>query len=237
VLNLPYDFTHYSDSTASSAYRWVVPESLTNQLRNMAADSHASLFMVLLAGFNILLSQAAGQEEIILAIPAAARQHEALKNIVGFFVNTLILRSKINSEESFMDFFKHFQDNTFKILDYQDIPLELIFSQLKIKYPIISVFFNMINIGSTYQQTLAHLESCHMEKVQDAKFDIVCYVSEYKNGIEINCHYLRNRFKPQSIEKLMNFYKKTLEKICSKTGKKLKEYRFTTKKKTLKRHN
>ena len=94
----------------------------------------------------------------------------------------------------------------------------------------------MINIGHTQQQTLAHLESRHLEKVQDAKFDIVCYVSEYKNGIEINCHYLKNRFKPQSIEKLMDFYKKILENICSEPEKKLKEYRLTTKKKKLKRH-
>jgi non-ribosomal peptide synthetase component F len=237
VLNLPYDFTYYSDSTVSSAYRCVLPESLANQLRDMAANNHSSLFMILLAGINILLSQAAGQQDIILALPAAARQHEALKNIVGFFINTLILRSKIDSREYFMDFFHHFQENVFKILDQQDIPLELIFSRLKIKYPAISVFFNMINIGSTHQQTLANHESRHIEKVQDAKFDIVLYVSEYKNGIEINCHYFKNRFKPQSIEKLMGFYRKTLEFICGDPGKKLKEYRFTTKKKKLKRHN
>jgi len=237
VLNLPYDFTHYSGRTASSAYRWVVPESLANRLRKLAIDHHASLFMVLLAGFDTLLSQVTAQEDIILAIPAAARQHEALKNIVGLFVNTLILRSKINGEETFMDFFKHFQDNAFKILDHQDIPLELIFSQLKIKYPTISVFFNMVNIGSTHLQTLSHLESRHAEKVQDAKFDMVCYVTEYKNGIEINCHYFKDRFKPRSIEKLMDFYKKTLESIGDDPGKKLKEYRFTTKKKTLKRNN
>jgi non-ribosomal peptide synthetase component F len=203
----------------------------------MAMDNHASLFMVLLAGFNILLSQMAAQEDIILAIPAAARQHDALKNVVGFFINTLILRNKIDREVSFIDYFKNFQDNVFKVLDYQGIPLELIFSELKIKYPTISVFFNMINIGNTHQQTLANHESRHMEKVQDAKFEIVCYVSEYKNGIEINCHYFKNRFKPQSIERLMDFYKKTLEKISGHPGKKIKEYRFTRKKKTLKRNN
>jgi hypothetical protein len=226
VLNLPYDFTHYSGSTASSAYRWVVPHSLANQLRDMAADHQASLFIILLAGFNILLSRVTGQDDIILAIPAAARQHEALKNLVGLFVNTLILRNKINPEERFIDFFKHFRENAFKVLDYQGIPLELIFSHLKIKYPAISVFFNMINIGGARLQTLTHFENRHVEKVQDAKFDIVCYLEEYKNGIEINCHYFKHRFKPVTIETLKDFYMEILDSICADPGKKIGEYGF-----------
>jgi hypothetical protein len=224
VLNLPYDFTSYSGSTASSAFRWVITESLTNRLRNMAANHHASLFMILLAGFNILLSQLTGQKDIILAIPAAARQHEQLKNIVGLLVNTLIILNTIDTEESFIDFFKHFQDTIFKVLTYQDIPLELIFSQLKIKYPSISVFFNMLNIGSTNQQRLTGLESRHMEKVQDAKFDMVFYVTEYKNGIEINCHYFKHRFKSVTIETLMDFYMEILDSMCGNPGKKIGEY-------------
>jgi non-ribosomal peptide synthetase component F len=215
----------------------VVPESLTNLLRKMSAEHHASLFMTLLAVFNITLSQVTGQKDIVLAIPAAARQHETLKDVVGLFVNTLILRDKINPEEPFIDFFKHFQENMFKILDYQSIPLELIFRKLEIKYPTISVFYNMINIGGTHQRTITHLESRHMEKVQDAKFDIVCYVSEYKNGIEINCHYFKTRFKPITIEMLMDLYLKMLDNVCREPGKKLKEYSFTKKKKKLRHRN
>jgi tyrocidine synthetase-3 len=237
VLNLPYDYTDYSDSTASSSYRCVVPESITSLLRKMSADHHASLFMTLLAVFNITLSQVTGQKDIVLAIPAAARQHETLKDVVGLFVNTLILRVKINPEQPFIDFFKHFQENMFKILDNQSIPLELIFRKLNIKYPPISAFFNMINIRSTHQQTLTHFESRHMEKVQDAKFDIVCYVSEYKNGIEINCHYFKNRFQAITIEMLMDLYLKMLDNVCQQPGKKLKEYSFTKKKKKLRHRN
>jgi len=233
LVNLPYDFTHYSESTASSAYLWVISPSLTNRLREMAAERHVSLFMVLLAGFNILLSQITGQKDILLAIPAAARQHDALKNIVGFFVNTLIFRNTINIEESFIDFFKHFQDNVFKILDYQGIPLELICSQLKIKYPTITVFFNMINIGDIQQQRLTHFESDHIEKVQDAKFDIVCYVAEYENGIEISCHYFKDRFKPTTIETLINLYGNVLKTIVNEPGTKIGEYGSTPKKKKL----
>jgi hypothetical protein len=239
VLNLPYDFPRIASegSKASSGYRWVIPESLSIKLREMAAGHRTSLFMVLLAGFNLLLSQVTGQKDIMLGIPAAARQHDALKNIVGMFVNTLIIRSSINPGESFKDFFNRLQDNIFNVLDYQDFPLELICSELKIKYPQLAVFFNMLNIGPSLQETLSNFESRHMEKVQAAKFDIVCYLKEYKNGIEMRCHYFRNRFKPATIEMLMDMYKKMLDKLCSEPVKKVGEYTFTRKKKKLNRHN
>jgi len=235
VMNLPYDFSHDPGSTASSAYRWVISQDLSHRLLQMAAGRHASLFMVLLAAFNIFLSKITAQDEIILAIPAAARQHEELKNIVGLFVNTLIIRTKINGAQDFGDFFQHLQDNTFKILEYQSIPLELICGQLKIKYPTINVFFNMVNIGISNLEKLTDLEDYHMEKVQDAKFDLVCYVSEYKNGIEINCHYFKDRFKPSSIEKLMKLYEQVLDNISADPAKKIGEYTLTGKERTLKR--
>jgi amino acid adenylation domain-containing protein len=214
ILNLPYDFSAHTDNKESAAYRWVIPEELTNRLRKMGVDHRASLFMVLLAGFNLLLAQVTGQKDIIMAIPAAARQHDELKEIIGIFVNTLILRNTINNNDSFDAFFEHIRDNTFKVLEYQSFPLELICGQLKIKYPVISVFFNMINIESTHQEILTNSECYHLEKVQDAKFDIVCYLIEYKNGIEISPHYFKHRFKPNTIETLMDLYTRILEAIC-----------------------
>jgi fengycin family lipopeptide synthetase D len=235
VLNLPYDFSRPAGNNESAAYRWVITGEVTRRLREMAIDYRASLFMVLLAGFNIFLSKITGQSEIIIAIPAAARQHEELKNIAGLFVNTLIIRTRVNAGEDFGDFFKRLLDSTFKMLEHQGIPLELICGQLKIKYPTIPVFFNMVNIGTGNLEKLTNLEDFHMEKVQDAKFEMVCYVNEYQNGIEINCHYFKNRFKPLSIEKLMKLYEKILDKISAEPAKKIEEYTSTGKEKTLKR--
>jgi hypothetical protein len=93
----------------------------------------------------------------------------------------------------------------------------------------------MTNIGAGNLEKLTNLEDFHMEKVQDAKFDMVCYVNEYQNGIEINCHYFKDRFKPLSIEKLMNLYEKILDNISAEPAKKIEEYTLTGKERTLKR--
>ncbi|MCP5103978.1 MAG: hypothetical protein GY950_11395, partial [bacterium] len=92
-----------------------------------------------------------------------------------------------------------------------------------------------INLGAAHRENLDNVDCYHIEKVQNAKFDIVCYITEYKNGIEINCHYFKERFKPVTIEKLLNLYMKILDNISAGPTKKIGEYRVSGKKRKLRR--
>ena len=170
-----------------------------------------------------------------MAIPAASRQHDSLKNIIGMFVNTLVLRTKVDASKGFPDFFSGFRSDTFQVLEYQDYPMELIFSQLKIKYPKIPVFFNMLNLENLSGDDPEDFESHHSEYVQDAKFDIHYYLREYSAGIEISCYYFKELFKPETIEKMAHLYLKVLQNICNEPGLKIEEYSFSGKKKVLTR--
>jgi hypothetical protein len=232
VLNLPYDFTPgRSTAGKSSGYYSVIPPETMERLRLLAREQKASLFMVLLASFYLLLSHITGQEELLIGIPAASRNHRSLKNIVGLFINTLILQYQVKPGETFIDFLQEIRADTFKVLEYQDYPLELILSELKMKYPKISVFLNLQNVG-TYEQTLLKdRKSYHSEEVQDTKFDIVCYLDEYKDGIKVSCHYYRELFMPETIERIMLLFTRMLENISKNPGRKVKEYCVTKKKK------
>ena len=148
-----------------------------------------------------------------------------------FFMQALFLIRP--AKKAFTDFFKRLRDNTLKVLEYQDFPLELICSQLKIKYPTISVFFNMVNIGDTHREQLTDLENYHMENIQDAKFDMVYYLTPYKNGIEIICHYFKHQFKPETIEKIMQMYKSILENILDNPKENIIKYSAGGKKRKL----
>ncbi|MGD2088420.1 MAG: amino acid adenylation domain-containing protein [Candidatus Aminicenantes bacterium] len=215
VLKLPYDFPGSNlVNKRSAGYRTVIPGELTLSLKELARNRKASLFIVLLAGFNVLLSRISAQDDIILGIPAAARQHNQLKNVIGLFVNTLVLRNKINPGESFHDFMEQVQNHTLQALEYQSYPLELICRKLKIKYPEISVFFNMLTFGNINRQGLQHHETYAIEEVQEAKFPMVCYLTEYRENIEINTHYYSELFKPTTLEKIMRKYVKILGNIC-----------------------
>jgi amino acid adenylation domain-containing protein len=224
ALNLPYDFSSKPMGTKkSSAYCFLIEAGLAEKLRLFAGEQKVSLFIVLLAAFNVLLSHISHQDNILVGIPAAARQHWSLKNIIGLFVNTLILQSKVIAKETFIDFLKRFQIDAFNVLEYQAYPLEIIFGELKIKYPEISTFFNMVNIGTSPDEHIQDFKSYHCEEVQETKFPIHCYLMEYKNGIRMECHYYRELFRPQTIEKIMQIYTRILENLTTSPLKRIKE--------------
>jgi non-ribosomal peptide synthetase component F len=213
-------------SKKSAGYGIVIPEKIVPNLKKIARQHNASLFMVLLAGFNVLLHRITGQNDLLLAVPGAARQHEDLKSIVGFFVNTLILQEKLNPEESFSHFLSRIQLHMLQVLEYQSFPLELLCRELKIKYPEVSVFFNMSIFGDTVRQSLKRDAAYHIQWVQDAKFDMVCYLGEFNNGITIETHYFKELFKPITIERIMQLYRVIMEDISRDPGKKIGEYKY-----------
>ncbi|MCP5048033.1 MAG: amino acid adenylation domain-containing protein, partial [bacterium] len=236
ALTLPYDSPPTpSGSRESAAYTFVIPDALAERMHQLTEESQSSLFMLLFAGFNLLLYRMTGQRDIVMAIPAATRRQEKLDKIVGMFVNTLILRTRVNDSETFYDFFKRSCATIFQVLEYQHYPMELICSELKIKYPEIPVFFNMINLGDSPEQDLKNIDSFHTGQVQDSKFNMVCYISEYRNGISVSCHYRKELFMPRSIEKIMGLYQKMLKNILDDPQKKVGDYNLTGKRKTFKR--
>lgn len=232
-LQLPRDMVEKTEDTRSAAYRLLVPEKVQRQLHELARKENTSLFMVLLTGFNAFLARLTGQSEIGLGIPSAGRVHENLRAVIGFFVNTVLLKNTVDFEETFSDFLRRVQVDTLQALEYQIFPLELVFEELDIKYPTIAAFFNMLNLTEHAGRELATPEPYHIEKVQDNKFDLVCYLSEFANGIEILCHYRSAVFMPATVEHIMVRYAKFMEEIAENPAKLIKEYGQVQKKRKL----
>jgi non-ribosomal peptide synthetase component F len=198
-------------------------------LKTLAQDYQASVFMVLLAGFNVLLWQLTGQEDILTGMPGAARQHDDIKNTIGLFVNTLVLRSQVNKNQTFENFLQAIQSHVMKMLEYQGYPLELLCEELAVKYPAISLFFNMVNTGDSTRERMPELETGHIKNIQEAKFHMALYLVEYQDGIDILCTYFTQLFLPETVEKVINNYIQLLHKIAAEPKKLLKEYRPTRK--------
>jgi hypothetical protein len=116
------------------------------------------------------------------------------------------------------------KEKMFQILTYQSYPLELIVDELRIQYPTISAFFNLLNMGESAKEQLTETESYHIEHVADVKFEIACYLKEFVNGIEVHCHYLAGCFKPETMEVLMNRYRQILEEIVQDSAKMVGQY-------------
>jgi len=212
---LPYDYPKKENVSSSSAgYRIVVPDKIVSRLRLKAREQKASLFMVLLSGFSLLLYRISGQDNFALGIPAAGREHQDLKKIIGLFVNTLIIGIRHSREDSFMSLLKQVQEKMVQVLKYQGIPLELICSELKFKYPVLTTYFNMTTFGEVETLPLSDRNSYHISQVQNAKFDMVCYLTEFSNGVSIETHYKKDLFKAATIEKILQKYLGILEEVA-----------------------
>lgn len=215
ILKLPYDSTAQpGEGTGSAAYKTVLHQAELEKLNTLALDTQSSLFMVLLAGFQIMLSQLSAQEDVIMSIPGAARRHGDLNNVMGLFVNTLIIRGRIKSKMTFKELLVETRDKTLNVLEFQDYPMERVCEELNIPYPELSVFFNKTDIIET-KETLTGLDSLHLKAAQDTKFPITLYLSEYKNGLNLLCCYFSDLFKPETIEKIMGLYIRILENIAN----------------------
>ncbi|MGD2084880.1 MAG: amino acid adenylation domain-containing protein [Candidatus Aminicenantes bacterium] len=225
-VKLPHDFNKISHDLGqqSAGYRRVIPGNITHTLGTMAGQRGTSLFMVLLSAFHLLLSHLSGQQDIITGIPAANRQHEDLKKTIGFFVDSVIIRSQVNMNESFITLLEKISHNTLQVLEHQAYPIELACELAQVTWQdILSVFFNMTTFGNVNQTDLSNLHSYHIETVQPAKLEFVCYLTEFKNGVEINTHYYKGLFKPSTVEEFMKLYMKILENAARSPHQILKD--------------
>lgn len=195
-----------NSSRKSAAYRWMLGEKQLKALKNVAFKYHTSLFNVLLTAYAFMFSDLSDQKDVAIGIACTARKHEDIKDIMGYFVNTVIVRSTIDIKEPFSNLLKGIHSEVMSVLEYQIYPLELIAQELKIKFPAIQLFFNMLNIGNSAESFIEPFAPQHIEKVQDCKFDIVLYVTEYANGLEFCCNYLTEMYKNGTIAYIMEKY-------------------------------
>ncbi|TGU60629.1 hypothetical protein EN829_068000, partial [Mesorhizobium sp. M00.F.Ca.ET.186.01.1.1] len=121
VLFRSTDFTRPStQSFAGDQYTIGAGKALTEGLHQLAQATGTTLYMVLLAAYNVLLAKYAGQEDIIVGTPITGRSHADLEPIVGMFVNTLAMRNKPQREKTFSEFLQEVKQNALDAYGHQD---------------------------------------------------------------------------------------------------------------------
>ncbi|MDQ6763418.1 MAG: amino acid adenylation domain-containing protein, partial [Bacteroidota bacterium] len=125
VLELPTDYKRPSVHGTQGGNRGLnISKELADRLNSLSRDEGVTLFMVLLAAFKILLQRYSGQEDICVGIPIANRAQQEVNELVGFFVNTLALRSNVKARVSFKEFLQQVKATTMEAYEHQDVPFE-----------------------------------------------------------------------------------------------------------------
>jgi surfactin family lipopeptide synthetase A len=125
LLKLPTDRSRPATQSQNGAIcNFVIAASLTQELKQLAEQQGATLFMVLLAAFQTLLYRYSGQHDIAVGTPIAGRSNSATEKLIGFFVNTLVLRVDLSGAPSFTELLQRTKKVTLEAYANQDVPFE-----------------------------------------------------------------------------------------------------------------
>src|SRR6185295_7404458 len=135
---------------------------LTGRLKQLSAAHNATLFMTLLAAWQLLLGRLSGQQDVAVGSPIANRTRLETEPLIGFFVNTLVLRSRWQSTDSFLDLLTHVRQVTLEAYAHQDLPFERLVEELAPTRDLSrSPLFQTLFVFQNAPQRALHLGAAH----------------------------------------------------------------------------
>jgi amino acid adenylation domain-containing protein/thioester reductase-like protein len=222
-LELPTDrprptVSQYRGRTISVA----LDATLISSLNALARRHGMTLFMVLYAGWAILLSRLSGQEDVVIGTPVANRRRPEVEGLIGFFVNTLPLRVGINRGALLPEFLERVKAVTLGAYDHQDMPFEQLVEMLRPeralnRHPIFQVMLVLQNAPQR-EFRFAELRASLEEKViETSKFDLLLELEEQGDGITGVVNYDTDLLDEETVNRWLASYTTLLKGIASGT--------------------
>jgi len=221
LLELPTDRPRPAVQTFAGAYHtFTLSADLTRRLRALAQSEGATLFMVLLAAFDVLLYRHSRQADFNVGTPIANRNRADLEPLIGFFVNTLVLRAILHPELSFRALVRQVRETALGAYAHQDLPFEMIVDALQPQRdlshsPLFQVMFALQNtprgVGATRTPISAGDSPLMLSAFEShsgtAKFDLTLFMVEEGEALGGALEYNTDLFDAVTIERLAEHFK------------------------------
>jgi len=229
TIDLPADYSRGNavKSNRGALYSLHISEELTNRLRTVSTEGGATLFMTLLTGLKILLSRYSGQEDISIGTPVAGRQQQETEGLVGFFVNMLVLRSRVPGDISFRELLQQIKQITLAAYEHKEVPFEKIVERIVknrdgSRNPLFQIMLSLeneevINVTRMGDVVLTQEAFEHVT----AKFDIGFWITEQATGLQVKVEYCTDLFKEETIGRMVHQYVQLLHAIVEEPHRKL----------------
>ncbi|BFH70999.1 hypothetical protein PsJ27TS7_49990 [Paenibacillus dendritiformis] len=219
VLELPTDYPRPAmQSYEGRTLQLFMHKEKSEGLKRLAAENGATLYMVLLAGYTILLQKYTGQEDVVVGTPIAGRNHSDVQPLIGMFVNTLAIRSYPAAGKTFLDYLKEIKQTTLGAFEHQNYPFEELVDKVNVardlsRNPLFDTMFALQNTENLEIQLPGlHLSTYASEEIV-SKFDLSLDVTEIEEGLEYLFEYATALYKTETVEKLAAHYLQLLESI------------------------
>ena len=221
VLALPTDYPRPAIQTyQGDTVRFEISQELTTSLKTFTQQQGCTIFMTLLAVFKILLYRYTNNEDIIIGTPIANRNRSELEPLIGFFINTLALRTDLSGNPTVETLLQRIKETCLNAYAHQDIPFEQLVDELQLPRdlsytPLFQVMFVLQN---TPRQTLnlSGLTWCPLEtQSKTAKFDLTLYITETEQGFIGTFEYNTDLFKKSTIQRMIGHFQTIIAAILT----------------------
>src|SRR6185437_10817456 len=219
-LQLPTDYSRPAIQTSNGAsYGFSIEKQLTEELHSLSQAHGATLYMTLLAAFKVLLYRYSGQEDIVTGGPIIGRNQQELEGLIGFFVNTIALRSQLSGDKPFTQLLQEVKATTLEAYAHQEVPFEKVVDAVvkdrdMSRSPLFQVMFSLQNTPEVPELKLGGLSlSAAGQKTTTAKFDIAFMLNESNSGIYGAVEYNTGLYKAETVAQMVSHYTALLASV------------------------
>src|SRR6185312_5172971 len=217
-------------------YSFQLTSELTRALRELSRAADVTLFMTLLAGFEVLLYRYTGETDIVVGTPIANRNRAEIEGLIGVFVNTLVLRTDLTGEPSFRELLGRVREVALGAYAHQDLPFEKLVEELQperslSRQPLFQVMFNLIN--HTGAGDLPEVRSLTIARPAPleaplSKFDLTLYALEHDKNIQFDLVYNSDLFEHAAIVEMLEQLRLLLTQIVAKPDETISNFSLLT---------
>ena len=218
-IELPTDRPRSSQRSSRGDFvPLLIPEDLQQALAVLGAAHGTTLFMVLLAAFEVVLHRHTGSTDLVVGIPCANRNHLASEELIGSLVNTLALRTRFDPDQPFLELLRKVRGVAIDAYANQDLPFERLVSLLPVERragesPVVSVMFDFQNAQvRDLEGSRLHVRRAVISRAA-AQFDISLLVFDTELGRTAGIEYRADLFDRASIERLLGHYLAVLQQV------------------------
>ncbi|RBL91355.1 non-ribosomal peptide synthase/polyketide synthase [Chitinophaga flava] len=222
-LNLSTDYARPAvQSTNGAVFDLVLDQGLTTAANRLSQQQGTTLFMVLLSVLKVLLYRYSGQEDICVGTPVAGRRRREIESLVGFFINTLAIRSSLDRDTTFAALLQQVRNTVLEGFDHQDLPFEKVVDAVVKErnngiHPLFQVMFVFQNGKKTNSITLGDVSLIpERPEHHTSKFDLTFTIVEEKERLSLTVEYCTDLYQEDTIRRMATHYEQLLRSAVSK---------------------